>query len=186
MIHQSRTRIPAVDHQEGEDLEEYGSRAGHGLLIYHTCLFCNSIRGPWNSVTELFCFGIMSACRLVGCSTVSRVLRKTILSLIRNLNKFQTLSIALWPHVRFTSIFLRWEKDVITTVLQYIHIFYIGSSQMLDDSVSRPGIWTKLSHFVTLCHTRQSNSATHVEFMSNSTLSFLGFRIIIISFQWTI
>jgi len=52
----------------------YGSRAGHGLLIYHACLFCNSIRGPWNSVTELFSFGIMSACRLVGCSTVSCVL----------------------------------------------------------------------------------------------------------------
>ena len=43
----------------------YGSRAGHGLEIYHAFLCCNSVRGPWNSVTELFSFGIMLACRPV-------------------------------------------------------------------------------------------------------------------------
>src|SRR6266550_104895 len=51
-----------------------------------------------------------------------------LLSLIRNLNNFQTSSIALCSHVRLTSVFLRWEKDVITTVLQYHHLFYIRSS----------------------------------------------------------
>ncbi len=93
---------------------QYGSRAGHGLLIYHACLFCNSVRGPWNSVTELFCFGIMLACRLV----VSRVLRKSILYVINlclhhttailqekiSMAKFVSHSICQWSFMNHTDI----------------------------------------------------------------------------------